>query len=173
MSRLLKLLMVGILVLFVLACSLITGPINEVKNTASTAEAFATALPIDTIEALASVVPVQTIEALPSEIPDYGKYLDPTGIPVEEWNGIPVMPQATVGEEFGESTYGFTVPATATDVQAFYDQKMEDLGWTSTFNFQVSNEGGILSYYKEDNFVVITISPDQNNSDSVDVILQK
>jgi len=173
MSRLFKLLMVGILAVFILACSLVTGPISDVENAASTVESAASALPIDTIEALATTIPIQTLEALPSAIPDYGNYLNPTGTPVEEWNGIPVMPQATAGEEFAESTYGFTAPVSATDVQDFYNQKMEELGWTSTFNFPVSDEGGILSFNKDEEFVIITISPDQNDSNSVDVILQK
>jgi len=173
MSRLLKLLMVSIVALIALACSLVTGPIAEVENAASTIESVASALPIETIEALATTIPIQTLEALPSEIPDYGNYLNPTGTPVEEWNSIPVMPQATAGEEFGESTYGFTAPVSATEVQDFYNQKMEELGWTSTFNFPVTDEGGILSFYKDEDFVIITMSPDQNDPNSVDVILQK
>ena len=152
---------------------MISGPVSEVENAASTAEAFASAMPLETIQSITTAIPIQTIEALPSEIPDYGNYLNPTGTPVEEWNGIPVMPQATAGEEFGESTYGYTVPAPATDVQSFYNKKMEELGWTSTFSFPVAEEGGILSFQKDDVFVIITISLDQNDENSVDVILQK
>jgi len=173
MSRLSKLLLVTVSILFTLACSLISGPVSEVENAASTAQAFASEIPVETIQAFATALPVQTVEAFPSAIPDYGNYLNPTGTPVDEWNGIPVMPEATAGEEFAESTYGFTAPVSPTDVQDFYNQKMEELGWTSTFNFPVSDEGGILSFYKDEDFVIITISPDQNDSNSVDVILQK
>lgn len=173
MSRLLKLFLVGVLAIFILACSLISGPVSEVENAASTAQAFASEFPVETIEAIATNIPVQTVEALPSAIPDLGNYLDPTGVPVEEWNGIPVMPQATTGEEFGETTYGYTVPASTTEVQDFYNQQMAGLGWTSTFSFPVSDQGGILSFYKDEDFVVITISLDQNDDNSVDVILQK
>ena len=173
MSRIYKLLLVSILAVFILACSLISGPVSEVEKAASTAQAFASDIPIETIESIATTLPIQTIEALPSMAPEVGKYLDPTGVPVEEWNGIPVMPQATAGEEFGESTYSFTASASATDVQTFYNQKLEELGWETTFSFPVSDEGGILTFLKEDQFLIITITPDQNDENSVDVILQK
>jgi len=173
MSRLFKLLLVTTLALFILACGLITGPISDVENAASTAEAFASSMPVETIEAFTTEVPLQTLEALPSLIPDVGNYFNPTGTPVDQWNDIPIMPEATVGEEFSESTYSYTVPATATEVKAFYEQKMEELGWTSSFSLPVTDEGGILLYQKEDDFVTITITPDQDDSNSVDVILQK
>lgn len=173
MSRMSKLLGVATLALFVLACNLVTAPIKDVGDVATTAEAFASAMPFETLQALATTVPVQTFEALPSAIPDVGKYFNPNGAPVDQWNGIPVMPQATAGEEFGESTYSFTVPVTATDVQQFYKQQMQTLGWTSPFGFQVSEEGGIMFFQKESDFVTITIAPDQDDENSVDVILQK
>ena len=173
MSRLFKLLLIAVLALAILACGLISGPVSDIENAASTAQAFASEMPMETLESLTTAIPVQTIEALPSSIPGIENYFDPTGTPVEEWNGIPIMSQATAGEEFGESTYSFTAPVTATDVQTFYSQNMEELGWTSAFSFPVSDEGGILSFQKDDEFVIITITPDQDDSNSVDVILQK
>ena len=173
MSRLPKFLLVSTLLLFMLACGLISGPVSDIKNAASTAESVASALPINTIEALATVIPLQTIEALPSEIPDYGKYFSPTGTPVEQWNGIPIMPQATAGQEFNSNTYSYTVPLPATDVQTFYNQQMEAFGWTSAFGFQASEEGGILIYQKDSDYLTITIVADQDGSNGVDVLLQK
>jgi hypothetical protein len=173
MSRLLKILLLAVLALSILACGLISNPLSDVQEAASTAEAFASSMPVETLESLTTAIPMQTLEALPSVIPDVGNYFEPSGTPVEEWNGIPVMPQATAGEEFGETTYGYTVPATATDVQAFYTQEMEKLGWTSPFGFQASEEGGIMFFQNENDFVTITVTPDQSDPNSVDVILQK
>jgi len=173
MSRLFRYLLVAALALFVLACGLISGPVSEIENAASTAQAFATSVPLETIQAFSTALPMQTIEALPSAFPDVGNYFNPSGTPLDQWNDIPIMPQATAGEEFGETTYSFTAPVSATDVQDFYNQSMEDLGWTSPFGFQASEEGGILFYQKDSDFVTITITPDQNDSNSVDVILQK
>jgi hypothetical protein len=173
MSRLLRILLGSLIGLFILACGLVTGPISDVEKAASTAESFASALPINTIEALATNIPIQTLEALPSEIPDYGNYFSPEGTPVEQWNDIPIMPQATVGQEFNDKTYSYTVPLPASDVQAFYDQHMEALGWTSSFGFQPSEEGGILLYQKDSEFLTITMVADQDGSNGVDVLLQK
>jgi hypothetical protein len=50
---------------------------------------------------------------------------------------------------------------------------MENLGWTSTFSLPVTDEGGILLFQNESEFLTITITPDQNDPNSVDVILQK
>ena len=172
MSRLLKILLGSVLSLFILACGLISGPISDVEKAASTAESFASALPVATIEALATNIPVQTLEALPSEIPDYGNYFSPTGTPAQEWNGIPIMPQATVGQEFNDKTYSYTVPLSTSDVQTFYNQKMEELGWKSAFGFQASEEGGILVYQKDSDLLTITIVADQDGSNGVDVLLQ-
>ena len=173
MSRLFKLLLVSILAAFILACSLISGPVSDIENVASTAESFASALPVETIKALTTEIPLQTLEALPSMIPDVDNYFDPTGNPVDEWNGIPVMPEATAGEEFSDSTYGFTAPVSSSDVQSFYNQKLEELGWTVSFSLPVTDEGGILLYQNGDEILTITITPDQNDSNSVDVILAK
>jgi hypothetical protein len=173
MSRLYKLLLVTVLALFILACSLISGPVSDIENAASTAQAFASEMPLETLESLTTAIPVQTLEALPSAFPDIGNYFNPTGTPVDQWNGVPVMPEATAGEEFSETTYGYTVPASATDVEAFYAQEMEGLGWTSSFSLPVTDEGGILLFQNENDLLTITITPDQDDPNSVDVILQK
>jgi hypothetical protein len=173
MSRLSKLLLVTVLALFILACNLISNPLSDVQEAASTAEAFASSMPVETIEAFTTAIPMDTLEALPSAIPDVGNYFDPTGTPVEQWNGIPIMPQATVGEEFGDTTYGYTVPASVEDIETFYTQEMEALGWASTFSLPITDEGGILLFQNESDFLTITITPDQDNPDSFDVILQK
>ena len=173
MTRFSKLLIVGAFALFILACNLVTAPIQDVGNVASTAQAFASEMPFETLQALATAIPVQTFEALPSAIPEVGQYFNPNGTPVEEWNSIPVMPQATAGQEFEGNIYSYTVPASAADVQQFYNQQMEALGWSSPFGFQLSEDGGIMFFQKESEFVTITVAPDQNNENSVDVILQK
>lgn len=173
MSRTFKLLLVAILGLFILACSLIPNPLSEVENAAATAQAFASEMPLETMQALTTAIPMDTLEALPSALPDFGNYLDPTGTPVEQWNGIPVMPQATVGEEFGASTYGYTVPASSADIQNFYNQKMEEMGWTPAFSVPITEDGGILFYQNDTEFLTITIARDFIDSNSMDVLLQK
>jgi hypothetical protein len=139
---------ISVLILASLACGLITNPINDAKNIASTAEAVATSMPI------------QTLEALPSAMPDVGQYINPTGAPVSQWNDIPVMPQATAGQEFNKNTYSFKASGvTEADVQTFYNDKLKAAGWTSPFSAQGGSNGGIMLFTKDSSVLSITVTP--------------
>ena len=152
MSRLSKLLLSLILIVFVLACNFITQPIDDVQDLANTAESLATSLPIETLQALPS--------ALPTDLPDLEdfNYFDPQGTPLSEWNGIPIMPQATAGEEFNEFTYSFKVNATVEEAVEFYKTELVNLGWTSTFDLPVEGEGGIMLYSKDSDLLTLTFT---------------
>lgn len=157
MSRLTKVLSLTILTLFILACATVTQPIKDVQDIAGTAESYATALPIETLKAVASQIPVETLEALPSVMPDIQGYFNPQGTPVSEWNGIPVMPQATAGQEFTDThTYSFKVDATVKEAQDFYKTQLADLGWSSFFNMPGSDSGGAQIFQKDKSVLTIT-----------------
>src|SRR6266508_1980499 len=156
MSRLSKFLFVAALVVFALACNLVTQPINDVQNLAGTAEAIATSMPVETLQALSSAVP--TFEALASAIPDFGKYFDPQGTPAAEWNGIPIMPQATAGQEFDEKTYSFKAKVTVQEVYDFYNQQLVSLGWSQSVSLPATDAGGLLGFSKEDTVLTITVT---------------
>jgi hypothetical protein len=169
MSRFTKYLTLSILILFILACSTVTQPFQDVKNLAGTAESFATSMPVETLKALASEIPIETLQALPSSVPtfealasalpDISNYFDPQGTPVSEWNGIPVMPQATAGQEFTETkSYSFKVDATSKEVEEFYAAELEKLGWSTLFSVPGSDSAAVLSFQKENQFLTITIT---------------
>ncbi len=170
MSRLSKILLVVVVVVFVLACNFVTQPINDAQNLAQTAQSVASLVPIETLQALpsaiASVIPEETLQALPSAIPslealatDFGNMFDPQGTPAQEWRGIPIMPQATAGQEFSEnSSYSFKAPATPQEVQDFYTEQLTALGWNQPFSFPVEAEGGILTFGKDNSTLLITIT---------------
>ena len=170
MSRLSKILMVSVVILFVLACNFVTQPIKDAQNLAGTAQSLVTAIPIQTLQALPSALPMETLEALPSVAPtfeaiatDFGSMLNPQGAPVQEWNGIPVMPQATAGEEFSErNTYSFKAPVTTQEVQDFYNQKLTALGWKQPFSLPGGAEGGIMAFQKDSSILTVTITPSDN-----------
>lgn len=123
------------LVLVSLACGLITAPISGVQDIAATAEALATSLPSD-------------MPQIPG-IPDVSAYLNPVGAPAAEWKGIPIMAQASAGEEFDEVTYSYRVPGvTGIDVEAFYDARLEGLGWKSPARTNVGSAGGYMLFTK-------------------------
>jgi hypothetical protein len=163
--------MVFAVVLFILACNFVTQPIKDAQNLAGTAQSLATAIPIQTLQALPSALPMETLEALPSVAPtiealatDFGDFLNPQGTPVQEWKGIPIMPQATAGQEFTErDTYSFKAPVTTKDVQDFYNQKLTDLGWKQPFSVPGGAEGGIMTFQKDNSTLVVTITSSDNS----------
>jgi len=166
MSRLSKFLMVVGLIVFVLACNFVTQPIQDVQNIAGTAQSFATVLPVETLQALASAIPAETLQALPSMAPtleafatDFGNLLNPQGTPVAEWNGVPIMPQATLGQEFDSNTYSFKATVTATEAQDFYNAQLTSLGWTPSFSMPGGAEAALMLFEKDDRTLTITIAP--------------
>ena len=148
MSRIFRFTLLSILVLFTFACGLITNPLNQAKGLASTAEAMATANPVS----------ASTLEALPSSMPEVGQYLNPTGKPVSNWNDIPIITQATAGQEFDKNTYSFKATASATDVQTFYSDQLKTLGWSSSFSAQGGGQGGVMFFTKGTSVLSITIT---------------
>ena len=175
MSRLSKFLMVTIVVVFLLACNFVTQPINDAQNLAQTAQALGTAIPIETLQALPSLIPAETLQALPSAVPtlealasampDFESMLNPQGTPVQEWKGIPIMPQATAGQEFSENnTYSFKAQVTTTEVQEFYSEQLTALGWTQPFSVPIQAEGGIMVFQKEGSGLTVTITASEGSA---------
>jgi hypothetical protein len=161
MSRLSKYLLLIVVLVFVLACNFVTQPIDDVQNLAGTAESIASALPIETLQALPSALPLETIQAgIPTDLPNLDEYdfFNPEGTPLSEWNGVPIMPGATVGEEFNEYTYSFKVNSSVEDAVAYYKDELVKLGWSSTFDLPVAGEGGILLYSKDDSLLTLTFT---------------
>ncbi len=152
MSRLFKVSMFAMVLVFLLACSLVTNPINDVKNTASTAQAIVT-----DVSNLATTIPFSTLEALPSEIAQIGNYFDPQGTPVSEWNGIPIMPQATAGQEFDANNYSFKFTGTAKDASDFYNSNLGNAGWSPMVTTS-DEQGALLVYSQGDKFLTVTVS---------------
>jgi hypothetical protein len=156
MSRLTKFLSLSVLILFILACSTVTQPIKDVQEIAGTAQSFATSMPVETLKALASQIPASTLQALPTS---FAGYLDPQGTPVSEWNGIPIMSQATAGQEFTDThTYSFKANATVKEVEDFYNAKLPDLGWSAFFSMPGSESGAVLVFNKDSSVLTITIT---------------
>lgn len=169
MSRFNKFLSLSILILIILACNTVTQPIKDAQNLAGTAESFASALPIETLQAIASEIPVETLQALPSAAPTaealasqlapLGDMFNPQGTPVSEWNGIPVMPQATAGQDFPDTkSYSFKADATVKEAQDFYNAQLEKLGWSSYFSMPADANGAVLVFNKESSVLTITIA---------------
>jgi len=158
MSRPSKLLTLIVLLVFVLACNVVSQPIEDVQNLAGTAEAIATSLPVETLQALPSALPIETIQAgIPTEIAGF-EFTNPQGTPLSVWNDIPIMPDATAGQEFNEYTYSFKVNASVEDAVTYYKTELVNLGWSSAFDLPVEGEGGIMLYSKDDSLLTLTFT---------------
>jgi hypothetical protein len=149
MPRFYRFLIVFILAAATLACGLITGPIDQAKNLAATAQAMASAIP----SGMPSGIP-----NIPG-LPNVGDYLNPQGAPVSEWNGIPIMPQATAGQEFDSTKYSFRAPVASADVQTFYKDKLTSLGWTQPYTLPGGTDVGFMLFQKEGHTLTISITP--------------
>jgi hypothetical protein len=153
-------------VVFVLACNVVTQPVKDAQNLAATAQSIGSAIPIETLKALPSAVPIETLEALPSMAPTLEAFetaipnmFNPEGNPVQEWKGIPVMPQATAGEEFTkESSYSFKATVTIKDVQDFYNEKLPALGWKQPFNLSPEGDAALMVFQKDSSTLTVTIT---------------
>ena len=161
MSRLSKFLLSLLLIVFVLACNLVTQPIDDVQNLAGTAESIASVLPIETLQALPSALPLETIQSgIPTEfsnLEDFN-YFNPQGEPLSEWNGIPIMPQAVTGQEFNDATYSFKINTAPDEIKKYYEVELTNRVWSSTFDLPVEGTGGIMLYSSGDSLLTITFT---------------
>ncbi|HEX2697572.1 MAG TPA: hypothetical protein VHM28_07680 [Anaerolineales bacterium] len=163
MSRAYRFALLLILILATLACGLITKPIDQAKGLASTAEAMASAMPSGMPSGMPNI----------PGMPNVGDYMNPTGQPVSAWNSIPIMTQATAGQEFNKNTYSFKASGvTEADVQTFYSDKLKALGWSSAFGFQGGGQGGIMLFTKDNQALSITVTTDQSQNVVVILLLQ-
>jgi hypothetical protein len=162
MSRLSKYLLVTLLLVFVLACNAISQPFNQAQDAVQTAQSLATAMPLETLQSfatsIATTVSEETVEAVSSALPDFGNMFDPQGEPVAEWKGVPIMSQATAGQEHDSSNYSFKFTGTAQEASDFYNAEMVNLGWTSLFSMPGNESGAVLAFQKDNNILTVTIT---------------
>ncbi len=159
MSRVSKILLFMFVIVFALACNFVTQPLNEAQEAVETARSLATAMPIETLQSFATAMPVETLEAIPSEMPDFENLADPQGEPLEEWNGIPIMPAATAGAE-SSGIYSFKADASVEEVVEYYQVLLPELGWTKLFSVPDTGSGAFLTYEKGENVITITVASD-------------
>lgn len=175
MSRTSRLLAITVILVFLLACNFVTQPLRDTQNLAETAQAIGSSIPMETLQALPSAISEETLQALPSfvptveafstNMPDIGNVLDPQGSPLQEWKGIPIMPQATAGQEFPESgIYSFKANVTSQEVQNFYDEKLTALGWSQPFDIpNESAEMSMILFQKGSNALTIMVMPSEGS----------
>ena len=79
----------------------------------------------------------------------------PAAHPTPEWNGVPIMPGAVAGEG-DEEAYVFTIPATAQQVQAYYELELGKLGWQ--LSAQENSGSSMMLSFMDSTAATLTVS---------------
>ena len=58
--------------------------------------------------------------------------LSPVGSPLQSWHEVPIMPQATAGQEFSNIMYIYRAHATLDQARQFYTNNSQSLGLTNS-----------------------------------------
>lgn len=175
MFNLRKSLIVIPILLFILACQVVTRPSQQVQqDTAGTAAVYATQagqIATQVSDLTTEVAPFETLFPDPSAMPDIpANIFDPQSPPLAEWNGIPVMPQAIAGDE-SEGIYAYKVAVTAQEIQDYYKLELPKLGWEESFSMPMQGTA-ILLYTKGDQVLSITIMPIEGSATIVMIAMQ-
>jgi hypothetical protein len=81
----------------------------------------------------------------------------PTGVPITNWNGVPVMPGAISGNGNNDG-YAYTVGASPFTVQQFYETQMKTQGFDMFTNDQSTTKAILLLFTKDQDAISVSIS---------------
>jgi hypothetical protein len=85
------------------------------------------------------------------------KYFNPVGPPVPDWNGVPIIPTATSGQEWtAGQVYSFQAPGKISDAVKFYEAKIPPLGYTSFMAGPSTGSAGTGSNATHDSVLMFT-----------------
>jgi hypothetical protein len=82
----------------------------------------------------------------------------PSGTPLTDWEGIPIMPGAISGEVSAEDIYQFTTQATVDEIASYYETELASLGYQLAGS---DDQGGYmqLSFSNGTAMVLVFIAP--------------
>lgn len=145
------------ILLALISCSTFTPKPTETPVPTATEIPTPTSTPEPTNTPAPTKVPTQT--PIPPTNTAPGSDLPrPSGEPANEWEGIPIMPDALSGE--GDSTgYSFIIADEAEDVREYYEMQLSQMGWNLWANGEGETGAVLLFFSKDDNMVTISIIP--------------
>lgn len=104
-----------------------------------------------TYEVAAIGIPYQAVEATPE--------VDlPSGTPLADWNGIPIIPGAIAGEAV-DGTYQFTIAADIAVIATFYDTELTNLGFEVESAVDETEGQAIVNFQKDGTSGMVVIVP--------------
>ncbi len=146
-----KAILLSILILALASCNTFAPPPTATPTSTATSLPTATNTPTPTNTPTKTPVP-------PTETPSVPVLPIPSGKPVSEWEGIPIMPNAIAGQ--GDSKgYSFTVNASADEIQQFYEKELGKLGWKVFASGQGTTSVILLFFMKETSVMTVSIFP--------------
>jgi hypothetical protein len=102
-------------------------------------------------------------------------YSSPVGPPLKNWNDVPIMTEATAGQEFQSDIYSYKANTTLKKATSYYSSQANSLGWSC---YQATGSGGTGDQSTHDadfscgSFTIIITSFD-NNAGQVLVVINK
>lgn len=108
-------------------------------------------LPMLAYEVAAIGIPYQAAEAT-------AEAALPSGTPLADWNGIPIMPGALAGEAL-DGAYQFTIAADFDAIKNFYETELSKLGYELTVDVNEIGGSAILNFQKEGTSGTVVIIP--------------
>jgi hypothetical protein len=90
-----------------------------------TATAYSASVTADFVHNLALMGPM-------ADLLQISQYFNPVGTPLKSWHDIPIMFQATDGQEFKSDIYSYKAAATLTQATSYYNGKSTSLHWSCT-----------------------------------------
>jgi hypothetical protein len=82
----------------------------------------------------------------------------PSGTPLADWNGIPIMPGAISGEATSDG-YQFTTQAGLDEITSFYETALANLGFELELTVDENAGYAILDFHKGDTNGLVAIAP--------------
>lgn len=102
-------------------------------------------------------------------------YSNPVGTPVQTWHNVPIMTQATAGQEFQSDIYSYKAAATLAQGTQFYSSKQSSLNWSCTIATGYGGSGTNKTHSSTfvcRGFTIIVTSFD-NNPKNILVVINK
>ncbi|MCE5206863.1 MAG: hypothetical protein LLG42_00970 [Chloroflexi bacterium] len=151
------------LVIVFASCNVFTPKPTETPVPTSTYTPEPTVTPTETSLPTATSTPEPTATStqtsvLPTETLSDFSLPTPSGKPLTEWEGFPVMPNAIAGEG-NSSGYSFTINASPEEIQGFYEEELAKLGWSLFATGQGSTDALILIFTQGESLLTLSVIP--------------
>jgi hypothetical protein len=156
-------------------------PVVSVQGSTTASSSNMTASASNSTDPANTPNPISQAVPLPyANMVDVSKYFNPAGQAAQAWYGLPIMPQATAGQEFiPGQIYSFKAAATITQAVNYYKAKLPALQYSldeapttgTTGSESTAAHNSILNCYKGTQILVIYIASYDKDPGHIIVVL--